>query len=103
MRLSSCIALCGLAGCIGHPYFTPGTTRRADVLLALGEPTLSFAADRELVYPHLERIGLLPPEDFYRAYRYREGLILSDRFALRPPPADVYVFDQRGILVRRHR
>jgi hypothetical protein len=100
MRTGVILLLPVLAACAGAPPTPPGT-RRADVLLAFGEPALSFAHDTVLVYAATYGVAAgAPPEAIYTD---GGGRILNEELRVRPGgvSARVFVFDDDGVLLRR--
>jgi hypothetical protein len=96
--------------CAGPPRFTPGVTKRADVLLALGEPVLALNADTLLVHAWSPSTVLLmiPARLLYRTEAgvlQRTDLAMPDTW---PGPATrqiglrhvVHEFDAEGVLLR---
>jgi hypothetical protein len=120
MRLlrSSLLSLSLLPGCAGLPEFTPGVTRRVDVLLALGEPVLALDDDTVLVHAWTPSLYLtmIPARTYYR--RDASGVLrragVVDAVAIGDPPVQaqpgqratdgrhvVHEFDAHGVLLRR--
>jgi hypothetical protein len=103
-----------LPACAGLPEFTPGVTRRADVLLALGEPVLRVDGDRVLMHAWVggrERASI-PAHVLYRRAAgnvlRRTDLVVPAtnemvRVGQRPLPLHhvVHEFDADGVLRRR--
>ncbi len=100
-----------LSACVGLPAVTTGVTRRADVLLAFGEPVLALDHDRVLVHVWLpsSRFLVVPQRGMYRA---EAGILRRWDVALptpsmqapqRPSPYGyvVHEFDAHGVLLRR--
>lgn len=106
MKPLATLLLLSFAACAGLPEFTPGVTRRADVLLALGEPLLTFAEDSVMVHMWLASTALhmVRPEALY-------DLRASGEQVQRAPAAAqdvarlfhfvVHEFDRDGLLIRR--
>ena len=83
--------------------FEPGHATRADVLLEMGEPVLSFANDTELVYSQVtatDHVSAPPPEHFYRGRTGSLRTLREEHSIFRLPSAKVFVFDANGRLVR---
>jgi len=100
-----------LLGCAGLPEFTPGVTRRTEVLLALGEPVLALDQDRVLVHvwlPSSTRF-MIPARGCYReeaGVRRRIGVALPTTSMQAPQGGRignhvVHEFDAAGVLLRR--
>ncbi len=94
------------AGCHVLPAFEPGVTRRADVLLELGEPLFDSGDGRELIYA-LRSGAIHVMQARETCYRERgDGVrVLRDptvnlSSALMDGPV-AYEFDGHGRLVRR--
>lgn len=113
-RWLALLAWLGLPACGGLPTFTPGVTRRADVLLALGEPVLALDADTVLMHAWSGAPGLttMPADRLYRrdgaGVLRRIDLVLPVRNEMVHPGAGplplhhvVHEFDANGILRRR--
>ncbi len=106
MRTPAWFAVVALAACAAPPDFVPGLTTRADVLLALGEPVLSFANDTVLAYSlyRMRTLVMVRPAVLY------EGKAIGPRVRRSPAGAReaarvinvvAYEFDDNGILLRR--
>lgn len=106
MRTPAWFAVVALAACAAPPEFVPGRTTRADVLLALGEPVLSFANDTVLAYAlrRTPTLRMVRPSDLYVEDALGQRVQRSPtnaRQIARLITVVAYEFDGNGILVRK--